>query len=520
MRNYFLLRFLTILSFGIVIYYFLVHAISMEIGIYFRPEKSISGIFNADQLSLVYLYQDLLMHHGSLHAWSFSPVPYFFPDGFVFFLLAFISKNLIVSTLLSNAILLIAYAIGLIQLGVLLCGSQSKRLFQLSALISLVAASGSLSSQEIFVPLWTSHFGSTVIIYLWSLLLLCQIIRQQYRDYRILILFILIFLTSFSDPYFSILFVGSIFFGFLLLWHKNVPCQFLCFCFGNIFLAAALGFLCNGFDIFHVGIHSLFASDMFLKIYALHAPAAIITLFHIFSLFFYQHFILFLITIGMFLYSLTFFFKTQITLAEFVIISITSTLLITLIMGIFFDIDCLKPHFLGLRHFQTTLILIPFLCLPMLLTKSPWITRTAHRYYGYFLILTIFYLLFFRTYEPISAMIHFYPPITACIDQKIKSGELKEKNGIANYWDTHNNSFLSKEGLHLVAVNEHLKPYDWLSTKEDYMNETFYFALLQPSSYLEKQVRFQWGTPEKILTCGHTNTSYVIYIYPQGHQIK
>lgn len=60
----------------------------------------IKHYFNSDTLYLPSIYHDLFIDHNGLRGWHFNPSPNFFPDMIIYFVLMFISGNLIISSFL------------------------------------------------------------------------------------------------------------------------------------------------------------------------------------------------------------------------------------------------------------------------------------------------------------------------------------------------------------------------------------------------------------------------------------
>lgn len=567
--QHFITKILTGITVFFAIYLFIGHSIEYNSAIFHQPNRHISGLFNSNQLNISYLYQDLFVHHAPLKDWFFSPVPYFFPDVFIYFLLMNILKNFILAALLTNAVLIFLYYCLLVAIGTLIYGKQNKNIFRLSGLLSLFLASNHLGDSEILVPLWSSHFGSTVVMFLVGIFLTLKILhlssnavprspvgatnrsplriisykpslrgaiiasdsaimatRQSKKIYYIL-LGIILFLTSFSDPLFFVLFVPSILTGVLALILKKIinKTTFLKIS-AIILIAGLLGFSTNYFDLFHLNIQqTIIPGDSLTAQWQSVIQTAIQKIIHLqnnFSLYYHHNSIIIFIAFFFFIFGIKLFFKSNEKINPnnlFIFIVTAFCMLISLLSSIFLDPDLNLPTFTGLRHFQAFILFPTFLCLPLILAQYKEIVDFINYYYIYFILAIMSSLLLFAPHYSFNTMLHFQSPVTECIDMYSKQGKLISKNGISAYWDAHIIDMFSQENINLVAVTHTpLKPYNWMGTQYDYLNKKFNFILLKQHTAFSRVAPQHWKNPDHIQICPQ-DKNYSLYIYNQGFYI-
>ena len=523
-----LFTFLTWLSLVIVIYYFISSGIHFKISDYMKTRQEVEALFNSNQLFLPHLYEDIFIHHFPLNKWSFSSVPFFFPDGLIYFLIISLIHHLKSAVLLSNATLLICYYLLIVSIGTYLCGEKSKNLFRLSALLCILLGCNHLRMQEIMLPLWSSHFGSTIVIFLLSLWLILKLLKETSSSkkwiYRCL-LFPIVLITTFSDPFFFVLIISSAFGGLLALsLHKKITKKNALLLLLPLLFFSGLGFLSNSYDWLNLHITSFF------NIKVKFSPH--ITTFHFYlepfqvlhktlSLYYAQNSLILIFSFGLMLVGCHFLIRGTTTFSDlnfFVIIFISACLLSTLLCTLFIDKDVMQPRFLSLRHFQPFILLPTFLCLPIFLSQWQILLIFVNQYYIYLITLLIASLALFQPIESPQELLNIYPPVTQCLDHYAKEGKLFNKNGVAAYWEVRANNILSKENIHLNAVTHLKKAYDWMSTNHDYKHIKFHFVLVRDHTFPAASIIRTWGKPDTILQCTQA-TNYQILVYNNGFYI-
>ena len=283
-----------------------------------------------------------------------------------------------------------------------------------------------------------------------------------------------------------------------------------------IFFSGIFGACANFFDVFHLGIHSFFEKKNFLAAPFHFSFLRLVTLKNIGVLFFQHNPLIFFSTLFFLCFGMKIFYQSKNPAQrEFIFISVAFGILVAIIANIFFDPRLTELHFLGLRHFQATIIFPAFLCFPIYLSQNEKIIRFINQYYVYCLIAILAYLFLFKHIAVKKAVDQFYPPITQCLDDYASQGELINNNGVANYWDAHANNMLSKRGIKLVATYRNLRPYDWISTRHDYVNSTFHFLLIKKNTLPQTLMITGMRKPDKILSC-REDDHYLIYVYRDG----
>ncbi len=535
---------LTFLSLIIAVYYFISSGLHFQISGYIHPHQDIEALFNSNQLFLPYFYQDIFIHHSPFSDWTLSSVPFFFPDGLIFFIIVSCFHHINTAVLLSNASMLIFYYWLIVSIGKDICGNQAKNIFRMSALLCIVLGCSHLRDQEILLPLWSSHFGSTVIIFLACLKLILILLREplvfqkthpqagtrpaptrenlfKIGVYSVL-LGIILFLTTLSDPFFFVVLISSTFGGLLALFlHKKITATVALLLFLLLLLPSGLGFLSNSFDWFHLHITSFFNVKMSGVHSTFHSFLQPLQILHkMFSLYYQYNPMIVMFALGFMIIGIKFvLFDTKLNnSALFIIVCTCFCFLSTIICTLFLDKDIFRVGFLSLRHFQPSLLFPTFLCLPILLSQSKVVLNFVSRYYGCLLLLLIGCLILFQPIQTPKEIIDVYPPLTRCLDNYAKQDKLLNKNGIGTYWDVRTNNILSKEHIHLVAVNRYKKSYNWMATKHDYEHTKFHFIIVREPTFPAASVMSTWGKPDAILRCTKAD-NYQIFVYNAGFYI-
>lgn len=504
------------------IYFFLSNVLDDRISAYFYPQININALFNSNQLSIPHLYHDLWFNHGDLKDWIFSPVPYFFPDTIIGFIIAFFIHSVQAQLLLANVTELCLLYFIIVQIGQKIYGETYQNFFRLSAILLIVLASGHLHDREVLIPLWTSHFGSTVLIYLMDLWLILHYLESPQKKSTLALLALCNFFTSFSDPFFFILFNGSLFFGLVALAKKQIiswNTSFKLFFIPLFF--STLGLCCNFFDLFHLNIAAFLGEEQDISAPIHYSWNIIIQVQQTIALYYAENPIIVLISFFFLCWGIKLFFQAfrktshkKNELTHFIIITCSASIFLTLFSSLFLDHDFEKPTFFGLRHFTNALILPSFLCLPLLLAQlSSAIPQFVNRYYFLFMAIFLACLFLFNPIRPLSELLDYYPPIAQCLDEHAKKGELFNKHGVTGYWVARVTTLLSKENVQLVPILS-AKPYDWMNTKNDYRHQRFYFVLSRDIT----PVTTDWGKPDQHIVCSQ-DKHFSIDVYNKGFYI-
>ena len=505
---------LTILIVGFSIYFYL-------------SRGSIPGdLFNSDQISIPYLYLDLIQRHHELQYWNFSYSNYLFPDTLIYFLVKLFFNDFRVAELAVDCIMLCGYFFAIIALGRNVCGKSKQNIFLLSALVSLVLINTSL--MPLFVPIFTSHFCSSVVIYMLQLLLITLLFKNPKTIYYWAIT-LLPFVTIFSDPITAGSLVGSIIVGMVGI-SRLIPKseRRVLIKIGILLVLAALASaVMTHLNLF--GLH--FDLYPFRIQFTL---ARVIILYKAFQNFAVNNPIIMLIMLVDILAAAWMFFKfifrrpdaSQLPLKEIpfwlVMFSTASCLPILFIFSWGFDYD-VSPGNLNLFHFLPAILLPVFLGFPMWLAKYTDLKTMVDKYYFHLTGILLAYVLIFGTYQSILPVVNYYPDIAQCLDYYYESGQLLGSNGVADYWDAHPSVMLAKNHFNVVAVWQNYTPFDWMSTSQDYRDQKFNFIITRSNQehLQERQTGLaQFGAPTAVLSCpvgsSPAQATHFIYTFKQA----
>lgn len=489
--------------------------------------KQLDKLFNSDQLKLFYLYQDLMIDHHSIQHWIFVPVLYFFPDGLLLFVIKPWVNSIGLTYIILYVIYLLLFCYLIVAVGTLISGKNSKNIFYLSVIFSLILAMTGGLGRELFLPLFNSHFGATILVYLLALYWVIQLSSRQTFG-KGLLLSVICMITSFSDPLFAVIFVGSTLSGLILiiLIEKKKSLRFAKAVLLSIG-SCLIGFACN-----HYNLIPSINIDNYLVGTAHFNWVTFYTVFKALSLYFNEEPIIlilcfvYLIAVGIICVKGIFLKnKSYDKNLLFLLATIAAGFPLITICSIILDPDYLYPTFSMLRHFQSAILLPVFLGIPILLVKYTDINLLINRYINSTLVIIIGSVLLFGSFLMPNQFKKIYPVLTKCLDEFREQGELPSANGIANYWDGHVTNIFSKRELNVVAVRK-LKSYNWASTKADYKNKFFHFAVVRGNTEadLDNNINADylikyWGIPDKKLVCSE-NGNYQIYIYNKGRMIE
>ncbi len=526
-KKQFLVFLLTLFCLGLCIYFYFV-----------RHSDFLYYFFNSDSLEIPYLYKDLFIKHGSFKDWNFSPVNYFFPDALIFFVIAFLVKNLNFAILLWNITLLFLGYVFIVAIGCLIGGKENKNLFRFSALIFLFLAP--YIGQEILFPVASSHYGSTVVIFLINLYLILRLLNQSKFIYYLL-LGLGCFLTNLSDLLFIVAFIGPVLMSLLVTaWFADKPNRIILIkIFLTIAISGPLGYFSNLYDLLHLHI-----AHQHVIIHFAHAW----TIFRTNLIIFYNdHPIIILIDIFYVILVLAIFLRLLFpkqylklnysTLNElnistlFVLMTLCFCTILTVLAVLLFDVDLFAVGIHSLLHLEPAILFPVFLGLPILIIKYSNVGEAVNRVYVFLIISLIICLCLFNQKYAIKGFINHYRPLTQCLDGYARTGQLISKNGVAGYWGARLNTYLSRENLNVVALTDDAThPFAWMSTKADYVNKTFNFVVagsqqMDPSTGMQVQafdpmvIVKNLGKPDLILICPNMK-EYSIYVYKKGFHLQ
>jgi hypothetical protein len=493
----------------------------------FLSNLDLYGIFNSDQISIPYLYYDLIQHHH-VKGWTFSPTNYLFPDTLIYFLVAPLFSNFRLAVMAAYCVILISYYLLIVLVGTEACGSQSKNLFRISALISVVLINSPL--RVLFVPVLAAHFGGNVLLYLLELFLIIKLWRHPSKiAYGGVIL--IVCLGIISDPLCQAPLVASTVVGIIGIYRRVEKSQ------RRLLLKTAMVLAITGLvSAFMTHLLPLLGID-FQFVSFKFAPDIHRAMFLYQALWsFAKHNLLitFILLVDVCVAGYLF-FKCLVNsqqnnmtalqqYAFFILMSTASTLPILIVVAIPFDND-LIPGDVIVNHFIPAILLPVFLGFPILLSKYIKffnVYRAADNSYLYLSLILLGYILIFNKYQSLRPFINYYPAFSQCLDDFYARGQLPSKNGVADYWDAHFHSMLTQNHLNIVTVNQGFYRYDWMSTQEDYLNQKFTYIILRKNdSYFNQREGElpQFGPSLSVLSCPQ-DSNYIVYTFKQGFSLK
>jgi hypothetical protein len=133
------------------------------------------------------------------------------------------------------------------------------------------------------------------------------------------------------------------------------------------------------------------------------------------------------------------------------------------------------------------------------------------------LVSTVAFALLFRMADLVrlqreNPFQHPYLSSNACMDEFAKSSGFRE--GIGDYWSAKWISFLSRESVKVLQVNESLQPHYWINNHEWYRDFHPRFAVVgfDTKGELKPESLVSLGKPTQVTDCGR----FQIWVYPEG----
>lgn len=499
--------------------------------------------YNSDN-GIPAIYQDVMQHGGHFMDWEWAAVMNFFPDLTLFFGLSFLSGGDVkTAILLFGVIQLCLYYLLTLAIARLVVDQQKSIVFfKWSILFSIyLLSTGAFFHREIFESALTAwlHFGAALMYLAGTFLVLLSFKRSSGFVYTTL--FIVTLLSGYSDLLFIVQFAAP---ALMALWLLRPYCDavFQRVCLVNaVIIAAASGAAYFIYRLNPIGLHIHLETKIIRRKHVEDVAAAILKLRDVLSGFFQQNPVVmlmlgvFILGCVMYLYRARKSFSSSNPVKKpsflFVMILFACSMLIGLISLLLLDNDLMESGYIGMRHYQTFILFPVFIGIPMLLSLSPPLVKLADRGYLYVVWALAALGLSRGEWQPISSITNFYPPSVACLDSYASSHHLR--HGLANYWQAKSYTYLSKKGLHVVAMTQHFMPYRAISSANHFRDKTFNFVIVpadktdSPSypSGLHEDAFFNtaylqqfFGSPSEVLTCPSAlgDGQDKIYVYPEG----
>jgi hypothetical protein len=450
--------------------------------------------YTSDSVYIPYLYRDLILRHGSILQWTFSPVPYFFPDTFVYFILAAAVKNLKVAIVLFAFFQYSLYYWLIVTIGKEVFGRSKTTLFRLSTLIALLGvATGHLQQETLNLGLISQTHFSTALMFLFGLVLILKTFYTP-NTLNYALLFAVCFLTTFSDILFITQFVvvALVSLCLMLMLSNKDDHEKKRIYTNNIFIitiSSIISYLIYRHSFFFLNMS--FGGHLIKRYSASDLMAATEKIYKNLMLFSQNNavvvglLIMFLVLsaalIGKALYYRV---KDQQTCFDckflFTMIMLFMTVLIGIGSLLFLDNNLMVPGYNEFRHSLPMIIFPVFLGVPLYVTQYTSVEGNFAKYYGYLVLIILLCAYFFVPKGSLGNIIKFYPASIACLDANAEKYHLKD--GVTDfYWASRSYSFLSKRALNIVTVaalsEEGFVPRTWFNTLHDYHEKDFNYFI-------------------------------------------
>lgn len=486
---------------------------------FYLSQTAISMFYNADLLYLPVVFQDLFYHGGHYIDWSLAPIPYFFPDWFIFAIAFVLSKQVYVQLLIVAClnVLLLYLAIRLIYQEFF---SKFKAiLFALTSLSIFIFLSIKYIQpfEAVFLP--NIHVGSFTVGLFYIGIQLKLLAKQEINQCSTLLFFaVLISLaTGMSDLLYILQFTLPVFLIYLFFFIKrriNYQ-QVLLFSFLPLLFS-----LFGGWLIKHIVHRSSLWS------YLLGFPSintfSFLSIKEDFSLFILNFlkklssfislgFLIFYI--GLFIiFFVTCFRKNKSFKLDTKIIFLTGFIFLSILIAIF-SAGLESP---AIRY------IYPFFYFPIL--TFFWISylfsNKIKQYWAYAALLIGFIFLILLAKMGFSYINHlkkdYYPDDIRCIDNALRGEGHK---GIGLYWQAFPISMATKENVKVVPIQRNLSPFSFIANIKWFSN-AYSFAVIyhNPPDFLkdlapdENLIKKINGEPKKTILCGDKK----LLIYPNN----
>ena len=495
-------------------------------------EADLSYMFNSDTMYFPSLFRDVFKDGYGLSGWTLPGAPGFFPDMFLYFIVAFFFENPVYTAFFYG---IIQYIVLLLLSNLLISEISQKNKFLLYSAVNLSISAflllHLLANDFIFtfhIISFSYHLGPFLLA-LTAFIFLLKYFKTFKKKYLIVIS-IISFIAIFNDKLYIVIFsIPAVFSLFFI--SKNNAKNVLLFNLYNIlsvifaififkqFMNLKIADIANNFKMFSfTGISDSFS--VFKEM--------------IFSYFLrYNFFTVFLIIVSVsLLFSIIFlafntrkfFDKTddkpasKIVFLYFLITTVSASgiLIAPLITGNFVDVSCLRYNFSGF-----VLLFINFF--PIL-----FIWFETGKYYKLFRIILFICLLFVfgfttKTFfeKNDSAKLKQYfehkPAYVPCFDKNIS--EKKYKYGVGTYWISKTSALFTASGARIYTVyDESMYPYPHCSNSNWYSENTgdfsmpiYNFILINSSQNITCILK-NIGEPDSLSFCD----KYIFLFYDKG----
>jgi len=459
---------------------------------YFQNADSLLDfLLNADALYLPALYQDLMLHGGSLSQWSLPPAPYFFPDMALYFSLNALSGNTLSSVFLYGGVqlLLLAVTFACSYRPLLPAAQQAWHWATLSLLLILLALSSGYVPELISLVLSGYHGGAAVAA-MGLLALILHWLKQPGSKVIPLLILLLLTLSTASDLLIVPQLTAPLLAALVLLtllrqqsWLALVKQSAI------LLVATLLGQLLGKALTPTETLHSYVQID--LALLQLHGER-LLTLGQLMASESPLYLLALLLTPLLAIAGACQGWKQQkaalLMASLFVLLSLASALLLALLFG------KTAPRYL------IPALLMPFWLLPIALARLTSPAQAPRLALGSMMVSGGMIVSVHGVAAP-TLPTQYYPDDIACLDRYADRQQLKA--GLADYWQEKRINLFSQQSLQMLQVTPELRLRNWINSRRHYGRDDVQFILddggqssayrLQPAATLQASGQTECG---------------------------
>lgn len=505
------------------------------VSILYLSQKMINLFFDPDLLYLPVLFQDLFYHGGHYLDWNLTPVPYFFPDWFIFFIAFCLTKNVYFQLLIVACINVLLMYLALRLIYQTFFPTKKAVLFSLTSISGFLFLSTYMSRfhdelvvmltqpyEAVYLP--NIHVGAFTVglFYVWIQLKLLAETEINTRSYFLFFAVLISLATGMSDLLYIIQFSLPVFLAYLFLLKRKI----------NINKVFIFSFVPLLFSLLGGGLIKYIVHRSTLWGYLEHPSLdtfsfpIIKIVFNFFIVEFFKKVspLIFLVFLVFYLSVIYIFinstFKKNIKKNFYVLddklVFFNAFILFSVIITML-AIGLGKP---AIRY------IYPFFYFPIVnffyigyFFKNK---QKINHYLSYLALAILTFLIVlslkFYFFSTTKLKKEYYPEAIQCIDNALRT---EGHNGVADYWQAFPTAMLSHEKITVVPIQRDLKPFNFIANIK-WFSEQYSFAILDKNSPSplkqtllvpdEMLIRRINGEPKKTIVCGDKK----LLIYPKN----
>jgi hypothetical protein len=485
--------------------------------------------FNSDALYLPSLYRDLFIDHNCLRGWHLNPSPGFFPDMIFYFFLMYISGNLIISAFLFS---LIQYSVIIFLIPVLfrLIFPEISRIFIAFSVLMMtlffIVTSTSHDFTFTFYILSNAYHTGAFLMGLICFILTLKYLKQPSKS-KLILIFLLCFLSVLSDRLFIVLYTIPVFTLVFFLWKRRYIKEVYRVLFVNV-LALILGLgLFKVIDLSHYIF--IDQANSFLNIPNIQASFSLLfkQLSEYLLAFNIKSLIIFLSILSFLGLIVLFFWKEMkkeenIFLRFYCLFSFTFTLVVLfmpVLAGNYTGYDTIRYNIsiFYLSLINTGIVLAAILQDRL---KNISVRRTITWIPIAFSLILTYLIVSQFSGTGLKHFFNYYPNIVRCVDDAAQKDKLLY--GVGGYWDAKYITLFSKRGVHIYSVYDDLTPCNHVTNENWYTNPHAIFNFMIQNHVADSLAyRKRLGLTGEQLNSGEAQIiKFPPYRYqPNGYQI-